>query len=144
MQNIPVKNRENLIHILQDIQSELGYISKDAIYSIGNYLDIPTSKIFGLATFYDRFRFKPVGKYHFQVCGGTTCYINSSNIRKELEKQINVKEGEISSDGLFSFETVSCMGACSHSPVLIINDKYYSDITVSKLKNIISGFRNES
>jgi len=139
----PDKQRESLIQILQDVQSGFGFISEEAILTIGSHLDLPTSKIYGLATFYEQFRFKPKGKYHLQVCGGTSCHISPLSIQKELEKLINLKDGEITSDGLFSLEVVSCIGACGHSPLLIINNKYHTDITISKLKSIIQQLKKE-
>ncbi len=130
--------RETLLPLLQDLQNELGYLSEDAINRISVSLKLPTSKIYGVATFYDQFRFEARGRFHIQICHGTACHINTSaRIIQEAERLLKIKPGQTSRDGMFSIEVVNCMGACGLSPVIAVNEKYYHGITPGDLKEIL-------
>lgn len=144
LENYPFVQRDNLIPILQEIQEAFGYLSEEAIVKVGNYLDIPTSKIYGLATFYNQFRFEAKGKYHIRVCNGASCHVNSNVlILNELKKRIGISVNEITKDGLFSIEETVCMGACGFGPVMSINEKYYTKMTIRKLVEIIDHYKNQ-
>jgi len=94
---------DSLIPILQKIQEEEGFLSRQAVIEVGKTLDIPASKIYGVATFYNQFRFEPLGKYHLQVCRGTACHVlGSATVLQELEKMLRIKAGQPTRDGLFS------------------------------------------
>ncbi len=124
--------------ILQEIQDEIGYIPEEAVVLVGKHLQIPTSKIFGLATFYNQFRFQPKGKYHFQVCHGTSCHLNGAvNLIDFLEKNLKVKAGYTTRNGNYSLEIVPCMGACGLSPVIAINGKFYGKLNIAELRSIL-------
>lgn len=139
LEKYPDLNRDSLIPILQDVQDSQGYISEDAVRQIGNHLGLPVSKVYGLATFYNQFRFVAAGKYHIQVCLGTSCHMKGGEtIRKEIKKLLLIDEGEISRDGLFSLEVLSCIGACGQSPVMSINGEYYSGVDKVRLREIIN------
>lgn len=130
--------RDNLLPLLQDIQNELGYLSEEAINRIGQITGLPTSKIYGVATFYDQFRFDPPGKFHIKVCHGTTCHVNaSSKIIHELERVLKIKSGQTTRDGMYSLEVVNCMGACAVSPVININGEYIHGVEAFKVKEIL-------
>ena len=138
----PFVQRDNLIPILQEIQNAFGYISEEAIVKVGNYLKMPTSKIYGLATFYNQFYFTPKGRYHIKICNGTSCHVNGNSlIIKEIEKILGIKDGENTKDNGFSLELTSCMGVCGMGPVMAINDKYYTCLTVKKVKTIIHDYQ---
>jgi NADH-quinone oxidoreductase subunit E len=140
----PEASRDNLIPMLQDIQESEGYLSKESIVEVGAYLNIPSSKIFGVATFYNQFRFQPNGKYHIQVCRGTACHVlGSATVLQELEKQLKVKAGETTRDGLFSVEVVACIGACGLAPVIAINGEFFAKVTTTSIKEIIENFKNK-
>lgn len=131
-------HRDSLLPLLQEIQNELGYLSEDAINRIGQLTGMPTSKIYGVATFYNQFRFDPRGKFHIQLCHGTACHVNASALLiQETERVLKIKDGQTSRDGMFSLEVVDCMGACSLSPVIAINGKYHHGISVQDIKVII-------
>ena len=141
----PSSGHENLIPILQDIQQQEGYLSEDSIIEVGQHLNLPTSKIFGVATFYNQFRFHPVGKYHIQICRGTACHVlGSSNVLEELEKNLKIKPGQTTKDGLFSIEVVACIGACGLAPVLAINGNFHAKVTKESLVQIIESYRNKT
>lgn len=137
-----LKKPEHLIPLLQEIQLENGYLTDDIIERVSAHLNIPTNKIYGVATFYDQFRFKPKGKYHIRVCRGTSCYLcTSSSYLREIEKLIKVQAGSVSRDKKFSLETVNCMGGCSHAPVIRINSTYYNNLGMGDLGRIIKTLR---
>ncbi len=140
----PEAGRDNLIPILQDIQSVEGHLSKESIVQVGTFLDIPASKIFGVATFYNQFRFQPNGKYHVQVCRGTACHVlGSATVLQEIEKQLKVKAGDTTRDGLFSIEVVACIGACGLAPVIAINGEFYAKVNAASLAEIIESYKNK-
>jgi NADH-quinone oxidoreductase subunit E len=98
-----------------------------------------------VATFYNQFRFSPLGKYHIQVCRGTACHVlGSSTVLQELEKELKIKAGETTRDGLFSIEVVACIGACGLAPVVCINGEFYGKVTSASLKTIIEKLRKEA
>jgi len=137
------KGRESLIPMLQDIQEAQGFISENAIAEVGRELKLPTSKIFGVATFYNQFRFEAPGKYHIQVCRGTACHVlGSATVLEEIEKLLKTKAGRTSSDGLFSIEVVACIGACGLAPVIAINGEFHAKVNAVSLKSIINEYRD--
>ena len=142
IEKYPFVRRENLIPILQDIQEEYGYLTETAIKELGEYLELPTSKIYSLATFYSKFRFQPKGKFHLKMCRGTSCHLKgSSHLLNIMYKELELHEGQTTKDGLFSLEVVSCMGACGFGPVLAVNEKHYTNIDEDRLTEIIDFYK---
>jgi NADH-quinone oxidoreductase E subunit len=142
LKKFPDLSRDNLIPILQAAQDEYGYLSEDSLKKIATALKLPASKVYGLSTFYNQFRFLPRGKYHIRVCHGTTCHMNDAGlILREIQKTINIQDGETSRDGLFSLEVLSCIGACGQAPVISINGKFYDRLTKEKLKSVLQNCR---
>ena len=136
--------RDSLIPLLQEIQEETGYISEEAIVKIGKQLKLPTSKIYGVATFYNQFRFEPRGKYHVQVCRGTACHVlGSLTVLQELEKTIKAKAGQTTRDGMFSIEVVACIGACGLAPVICVNGTFHANVNAQSIKEIIETYRSK-
>lgn len=134
--------RDALIPILQDVQEAHGFLSRDAIIAVGRHLDVPASKVYGVATFYNQFRFHPRGKYHFIVCRGTACHVKGSlQVLEMLMKELKLKAGETSRDRLFSIEVVACMGACGLAPVMNLNGEFHAKVTPRKLNKIIQDCR---
>jgi NADH-quinone oxidoreductase E subunit len=142
LQKHPRAGRDALIPILQEVQEKEGYLSREAVIRISKHLNLPTTKIFGVATFYNQFRFQPRGKYHFTVCRGTACHVKGSNrVLDMAEKLLKLKPGQTSRDRNFSLETVACMGACGLSPVMNLNGEFYAKVTPQKLVQIIQECR---
>lgn len=130
--------RDNLIPILECIQEEQGYISEEAIIKVGRFLKLPASKIYGVATFYDYFHFEPKPKFHIKMCNGTACHVlGAGTFLQELENELKISAGQITRDGIFGLEVVSCIGACGSAPVLMVNGNYHTNITNTGLKEII-------
>jgi NADH-quinone oxidoreductase E subunit len=137
----PRGHRDCLIPILQDIQEEYGFLSETSVIEVSRHLDLPSSKIFGLATFYNQFRFEPKGKNHIRLCNGTACHVNeSASVLKELEKKLKIRPGQTTRDGMFSLELIACMGACHLSPMIQVNDKYHTKIDPANIKDIVDSY----
>jgi NADH-quinone oxidoreductase subunit E len=142
LNKFPDLSRDNLIPVLQAAQDEFGYLSEDSLRKIAAVLNLPTSKVYGLSTYYNQFRFAPPGKFHIRVCHGTTCHMNEAgNILKEIQKILEIHDGDTSRDGMFSLEVLSCIGACGQAPVISVNGKFYDRLTKEKLKVILQEFR---
>jgi NADH-quinone oxidoreductase subunit E len=134
--------REELIPILQEIQEEHGMISEEAIIRVGALLGLSTSKIYGLATFYDQFRFSPSGKVHLKICNGTSCYINGSQaIIDNIREELGISPGETTRDGSFSFEIVTCMGGCSNGPIICSNGEYFTHLKPEQIPALIKSLK---
>lgn len=137
-QNYPNKQREYLIPLLQDVQDEYGYLSEENLVNIAAYLNMPASKVFGVTTFYNQFRQIPLGKNTIKVCRGTACHVKgSSQILETLQSELNIMPGETTKDGLFTLETVACIGACSIAPVIVINDEFYGRLNPKEVRALI-------
>jgi NADH-quinone oxidoreductase subunit E len=135
---------ESLIAVLQDIQGVDGYISREAVEYLTGKTGIPSSRIMGVASFYAGFRLKPVGKYRIMVCMGTACHVNGSQrIGDTVKRILGIEEGDVTDDGLFSWEEVACLGCCSISPAMMINDIAYGNLTQDKIASIIGKIREE-
>jgi NADH-quinone oxidoreductase subunit E len=130
--------REDLIPILQEIQEVSGFLSEDSIVSVGKLLGLSTTKIYGLATFYDQFRFIPAGKIHLKVCNGTTCFLNGSRpVIKKIKEELGIEPGQTTRDGNFSYEIVTCMGGCNNGPLMLINGNFYAHIREEQIPDLI-------
>jgi NADH:ubiquinone oxidoreductase subunit E len=136
--------RDSLIPVLQDVQEACGYVSREAVVRIGRHLGLPASKVYGVATFYNQFRFKPKGKYHVMVCRGTACHVKGSlKLLETATKLLNLKPGETSRDRLFSLEVVACMGACGLGPVVNLNGEFHAKVTPRQLARILDECRQK-
>jgi NADH-quinone oxidoreductase subunit E len=135
-------SRDALIPILQKIQAAEGFLSQESLARVGKELNLSVSKVYGVATFYNQFRFTPQGKYHFMLCRGTACHVKGS--KKLLEfviKSLGIEPGQTSRDRLFSLEIVACMGACGLAPAASVNGEVFAKVTPLKLNRIIEECR---
>ncbi len=132
----------SLITILQHTQDIYGYLPKEAIILISQKTGIAESEIMGVGTFYTQFRFEPVGKYLIMLCQGTACHVNSSElILQTIKDELGIDDGQTTDDGLFSLKCVACLGCCSLSPVMMINEDTYGSLTPDKTKRILKELR---
>ena len=137
-------SREYLIPILQAVQGQEGYISKESIFEISDYLGLPESKIFGVTTFYNQFRLNAPGKYQVAICRGTACHVKGSfNLLETLQRELGIEPGATTRDGLFSLETVACIGACSIAPVMTVNGEFYGRLDKKAVEKVIRELRHE-
>jgi NADH-quinone oxidoreductase subunit E len=140
----PQAKRDALIPILQEIQESENYLSKDAIRRIAEYLDLPASKIYGVATFYNQFRFQPLGKFHVMVCRGTACHVRgSAKVLQAVKRELKIEPGETTRDGMFSLEIVACLGACGLAPVIAVNGEFIANVEPDKVKSILNSYRKK-
>lgn len=132
-----------LINILHAVQGKLGYLPKEVQELIAEELNISTSKVYGVVTFYSFFTMKPKGKYPVSVCMGTACYVRGAEkVLIEFKRQLGIEVGETTADGLFSLDSLRCVGACGLAPVAMIGTKVYGRLTAADVKRIIDEFRN--
>ncbi len=137
-------DRKNLIPILQSIQQRYAYLSPEAMDMVGRHLGISTSEVYGVATFYNQFRFQPPGKHQIKVCLGTACHVVGGDIVLEnFERKLGIKEGETTEDREFSVERVACVGCCALAPVAVVDDATHGHMAPSKVEGILLGFRIE-
>jgi len=140
----PKAGRDSLIPILQEVQEDQGYLSRESVLSIGEHLSLPASKIFGVATFYNQFRFQPQGKFHIQVCRGTACHVKgSAAILDRVQRELRIQPDETTRDGLFSLEVVACIGACGLAPVISVNGEFHANLTGDDIPGIIERYREK-
>lgn len=137
------ENEGNLITLLQDIQTEFGYLPEEAMNWFSNELDIPASRFYGVSTFYSQFHLKPRGKNIITACCGTACHVKGSErLINGVRKKLNLREGEdTTEDKEFTLEKVNCVGACSIAPVFIINKKVHGKASADKIIREIKSFR---
>lgn len=143
-QNYPDKQREYLIPLLQNVQEEYGYLSEENMIHVASHLNVPASKVFGTATFYNQFRLVPLGKNLIRVCRGTACHVKGSGqILEALQSELNVQPGETTEDGKFTLETVACIGACSIAPVIVINDEFFGRLTPKEVRALLKEYQKQ-
>lgn len=132
----------SLITILQGVQGIYNYVPIEAIEYISDQTGIKPSKIYGVLTFYTQFRMEPVGKNLIMLCQGTACHVNGSEaIEEAIIEELGIKEGETTEDGIFTLINVACLGCCSLSPVMMINDETYGKLTPQSTKKILAEIR---
>ena len=137
-------DQKELIHILHDVQSEYGYISPEAVTAISRRLKISESEIFGVLTFYNAFSLTPKGEHVMTVCMGTACHVRGGpQIVEDIERKLDVKVGETTADDKFTLETVNCIGCCAIGPVVVVDEKYYSNISLNKIDPIINEYKED-
>lgn len=127
------RDQSRIITIMQNIQSIYRYLPEDVINFVAKEMKMSSAKVFGISTFYNHFSLTPKGKYEVKVCNGTACNVKGSGqIIEKFSSAMGIKEGETTEDGLFSFETVACLGACGLAPAVVINEDVYSQVTPGK------------
>jgi NADH-quinone oxidoreductase subunit E len=132
------KARSSLIPILQMIQDSLGFLPSEVIALVAHYLDLTETDVYGVATFYNQFRFIPPGKNPIKVCLGTACHVKGGDIILEnFERKLEIKEGETTPDRDFSIERVACVGCCAIAPVALVSETVHGDMAPSKVEGLI-------
>lgn len=132
----------NLIMVLHKVQEEFHYISREAADKVAEMLGVPLASIWGVVSFYHFFKLTKPGKHNIQVCMGTACYLKGGQgILDELSSQLNLPEGAVSEDGLFSLEGVRCIGCCGLAPVMTIGGEVYGKVTKAQIAKILAPMR---
>ncbi len=131
-----------LIQVLHYAQERLGYVPRDVQVRIAEKLGVSLSDVYGVITFYSFFRERPRGKYTISSCLGTACYVRGApEVLARFEKELGIKAGDSTPDGLFSLEVVRCLGACGLAPVVTVNKDTYGRVTEDKVPSIVSLYR---
>ena len=127
-----------LIPLLQSAQEHFGYIPIRAINYISGVTGIPESDIYGVITFYSQFRLRPMGKYIIRACAGTACHVSGAKmIIETIEDELGIEVGDTSEDGMYTLNTVACIGCCSLAPVIMINDETFGRLTPASLRKLL-------
>ena len=132
----------DLIPLLQQIQDAYGYLSKDVLMEMSKRTGIAASRIYGVATFYEQFYFEPRGRHTVKCCRGTACHVREgTKVIDAIKAELNIEDGETTEDMEFSFETVACLGVCALAPVIVIDDTYYGQMTLDRVKTVFAEVR---
>ena len=134
-----------LISVLQKAQEIYGYLPTDVMYEISARTGVSPAKVMGVATFYTQFRLTPVGKNLILLCKGTACHVNGADaVEAALVDELGIADGGTTADGLFSLKSVACLGCCSLSPVMMINDDTYGSLTPEKAISIFKELQEKA
>ena len=134
--------RVELIHILEEVQERLGYLPKEALLEIADFVHTPASAIYGVATFYNRFRFTPIGRHAIRVCMGTACHVaGGSLVQEALERELEIKVGGVTPDEEFSLDRIACVGCCVLAPVIVIDREVSPKMTPFKVEEVLAGLK---
>lgn len=133
-----------LINVLHEAQDIFGYLSEDVQLFISRKLGLTAAKVFGVTTFYSFFSMEPQGKHIISVCMGTACFVKGADkILNEFRTQLNIKDGNTSEDGLFTIDTLRCVGACGLAPVVTVDGKVYGRVKVEDVAGIIKEYTDK-
>ena len=137
--------RSAVISVLQDINAQYRYLPENILRHTARALDIPLSRVYGIATFYNSFSLVPRGKYVIRVCMGTACHVKGARqILQSLERTLKIKSGGTTEDKMFSLEDVRCLGCCGLAPVITINDDLYGSVTQAKMAKILKRYQDQT
>ena len=135
-------NPEALVMVLQEVNSEYNYVPEEALRYVAEKLDVPLSKVYGVATFYKAFHLQPRGRHIVSQCVGTACHVRGAmRIKGKIESSLAIKEGENTEDMRYSFETVRCIGCCSLGPVVKIDDDVYSNVEQDQVERFLKKYQ---
>jgi NADH:ubiquinone oxidoreductase subunit E len=128
-----------VIALLQDISRQYGYLPEEALQEVSAQLGIPLSRLYSLATFYSSFRLKPMGKHRICVCVGTACHVKgAAKIVDAMERDLGITPGRTTEDGLFTLETVNCLGACALAPLVVLDEEYHGKMDARKASRLVA------
>ena len=139
------EERVNLVPILQEVQEKFGYLPREAMLEVAGHLQIAASAVYGVATFYNQFRFTPLGRRPLKVCLGTACHMRGGSlVLQALEREMEIKVGDITPDGEYSLDRVACVGCCVLAPVVLVGDEVHPRLTPFKVEEMLVTLRQES
>ncbi len=135
----------HLIRVLHKVQGQYGYLSREQMDAVAQLLQVPASKVTGVATFYHFFRLEPRGKFIISVCLGTACYVKGAErVADKLQEELGIAFGETTSDGLFSLDATRCVGTCGLAPVVMIEDKVFGDMTADQIPALLEKYTKKA
>ncbi len=139
----PHKNAA-VMPVLYIAQEQDGWISQEVIKEVASILEMTAEEILGVVTFYSMYHTKPAGKYHLQVCTNVSCMLRGAeSIYNYIKNKLNIENGGITEDNIFSLEEVECMGSCGTAPMFAINEDFFENLSIQKVDEIIESFKNQ-
>jgi len=133
-----------LIPMMQDLQAEDGYLRGDCLRRLAKRLDVPLTRLYGVATFYSSFRLAPKGQHEVTLCMGTVCYLKGAGqISEAICREFQVEPGRTTPDRLFTLQAVNCVGACAVAPVMIVDGDYFQGVTPESAVEVLQGLSAE-
>ena len=138
------RKRFNLIPILQKVQGSLGYLPREAMTEIAEYLNIPAIDVYGVTTFYNQFRLTPPGKHSIRVCLGTACHMKGGYITLDAwKRRLEIEPGKTTADREFDLDTVACVGCCTMAPVTVVDERPEGNVEPTRVDGILLAFEQE-
>jgi NADH-quinone oxidoreductase subunit E len=141
-----IGKRNEIIPILQDVQDEMGYLTPDSMQEISDFVGVPASSVYAIATFYAQFRFEPLGRNHILVCRGTACHVRGAQaILEEMVDELGLEGEGTTADQEYTLETVACIGCCAIAPVITVNEVIHGNLSKNKVRQLLKkeGIANE-
>jgi NADH:ubiquinone oxidoreductase subunit E len=136
---LPVRARQDLLMWLWDEQEKAGYIDEQFIEQTAQAMDLSTSDVYGVATFYHFLSIRPLGRNVIRVCKSIPCYLKSSQLVVEtIQAELGIAPGETTSDGIFSLQLTNCIGACDQAPAMLLNHELHGNLTPAKISQILN------
>jgi len=136
------RKQESLIPIFQDLQGAFGYLSSEVLASMADYLHLPMSTVYGVATFYTQLHLERSGRHKITICEGTACHVRgATEIIRAVTAMLGIGPGDTTDDFEFSVESVACFGSCALAPVMVVNDKVYGNMTPGRAVEILEGLQ---
>jgi NADH-quinone oxidoreductase subunit E len=130
---------QHLIPILQEIQECDGYLTEEALRELAQVTDISENEIYGVATFYAQFRFKPPAKHTIRVCEGTACHVRGGRqVMDEFHHRLGVRTGETTDDGEYELQRIACIGCCALAPTVTVDGAVHARVTPTKVRSIVA------
>jgi len=134
----------SLIPVLGEIQDRYHYLPRDALILVSEWLGVPLSQVYSIATFYNAFSLKPQGRHLIHVCTGTACHVRgAAQVLDRLQRRLEIRPGETTPDGEFTLETVNCLGACALGPITVIDGEYFGQMAASRVDKLLKEFGME-
>jgi NADH-quinone oxidoreductase subunit E len=131
----------NLIHILQDMNSEFGYLPEEGLRRVSAVMAVPLVEVCGMATFFKSFRLEPRGRHLITVCMGTACHVRGApRVVEKMEQDLEIHRGQTTGDLRFTLETVNCVGACALGPTVIIDGNYHGQVNANQVDSLLKEY----
>lgn len=142
VQSMSPVDSTHIIPLLQKLQGEYGYLPQEVVLAVCEEANLPASRVFGVATFYEQFHLDPRGRHLIRCCRGTACHVKGGKrIIQTVERELGIREGGTTDDLQFSFETVACLGTCFLAPVMMVDNDYFGQMTPERVKSILDQYK---
>ena len=139
------KDQRYALSAMQDMQRQFGYLPREGLAALSEHLACPFSQLYSMATFYKAFSLTPKGKHVIKLCDGTACHIRGGETLLEgVTRELGIRPGETTADGLFTLQLVNCLGSCAIAPVILIDDTFYGKMTLERLPGVLNAYREEA